>query len=401
VQAIGRDVTERKHLEQQLLQAQKMEAVGRLAGGVAHDFNNLLTAITMSTDIAIRKLDPADPVRRHIEEIRKAAERAASLTRQLLAFSRKQILQPRVIDLNYLVEDSTNMLRRLIGEDIEVHTKLEPGLDQVLADPWQIEQVLMNLMVNARDAMPGGGRIIIETASVYLDEEYSSFHLAAQAGHYVMLAVSDTGCGMDEVTRARIFEPFFTTKEVGKGTGLGLSTVYGIIKQSGGYIWVYSELGIGTTFKIYLPRIKRDVDVEESTESDAKTARALDTVLLVEDEAVLRNLAQEILEMSGYRVLVAATGEEALHISKQHEGEIHLLLTDVVMPGISGPELETKLKAQRPAIKVLFMSGYTDEAIVQHGVLNENVDFIQKPFTAISLLKKIREVLDKLQPRGI
>jgi two-component system, cell cycle sensor histidine kinase and response regulator CckA len=401
VQAIGRDVTERKHLEQQLLQAQKMEAVGRLAGGVAHDFNNLLTAITMSTDIAIRKLGPADQVRRHIEEIRKAAERAASLTRQLLAFSRKQILQPKVIDLNYLVEDSTNMLRRLIGEDIEVHTKLEPGLDRVLADPWQIEQVLMNLMVNARDAMPGGGRIIIETASVYLDEEYSSLHLAAQSGHYVMLAVSDTGCGMDEATRARIFEPFFTTKEVGKGTGLGLSTVYGIIKQSGGYIWVYSELGIGTTFKIYLPRIKRDVEMEEAIESDAKTARALETVLLVEDEAVLRNLAQEILEMSGYRVLLAATGAEALRISEQYAGEVHILLTDVVMPGMSGPELETKLKAQRPAIKVLFMSGYTDEAIVQHGVLNENVDFIQKPFTAISLIKKIREVLDKLQPRGI
>lgn len=380
--------------EQQLLQSQKMEAVGQLAGGVAHDFNNLLTAITGYSELALRKIEEGDPLRRNLEEIRKAGTRAASLTRQLLAFSRRQMLQAKILDLNSVVADLDHMLRRLIGEDIDFVTVLKPSIGQIKADPGQIEQVLVNLVVNARDAMPRGGKLIVETAHKYLDETYAGKHQSVASGHYVMLAVTDTGLGMDADTQKRIFEPFFTTKAMGKGTGLGLSTVYGIVKQSGGCIWVYSEPGQGTTFKIYLPRV--DEVVEVVAESPGAEGHGTETVLLVEDEEMVRELAREILQSSGYDVLAAANGEEAQRICQECPRKIDLMITDVVMPQMSGRELAERIGLLRPDTKVLYMSGYTDDAIVRHGVLDDNMFFLQKPFTPDALTGKVREVLESV-----
>jgi PAS domain S-box-containing protein len=381
--------------EEQLRQSQKMEAVGKLAGGIAHDFNNLLTAINGYSDLTLRRLQDADPLRQNIEEIRKAGDRAAALTRQLLAFSRKQVLQPVVLDLNSIVSELERMLCRLIGEDIDLRTVLEPRLGSIKADPGQIEQVLMNLVVNARDAMPRGGKLTIETANLYLDEEYAGRHIAVTPGPYVMLAVSDTGTGMDEKVRARIFEPFFTTKEAGKGTGLGLSTVYGIVKQSGGNIWVYSELERGTTFKVYLPRVDEGAQEYRRSVEAGEALQGTELILLAEDDEIVRKLAGEVLRQYGYRVLEAANGGAALLICERQEEPIQLLVTDVVMPEMGGRELADRLRLLRPEMKVLFMSGYTDDAIVHQGVLDEGVNFIQKPFTPDALARKLREVLGK------
>jgi PAS domain S-box-containing protein len=390
---ILRDITERKSLESQLLQAQKMEAVGRLAGGVAHDFNNLLTIIFGSSAVLLDALSADDPHRGEINEIAKAARRAADLTRQLLAFSRRQVLEPQVLDLNALVSNLAGMLRRLIGEDVEFRTVLTAAPGAVLADPGQLEQVIMNLAVNSRDAMPQGGKLTIETAAADLDDSYNQTHVPVRPGGYMMLAVSDTGCGMDAETKAHLFEPFFTSKEKGKGTGLGLATVYGIVKQSGGYIWVYSEPGRGATFKIYLPR------VEATPESLAAKAapvslRGSETVLVVEDEEPVRRLIRKVLETRGYVVIAAGGGEEALHLANAHDGVIHLLVTDVVMPGMSGRDLVRYIVSVRPEMKVLYVSGYTDDAIVHHGVLQPGIAFLQKPFTPEALARKLREVLD-------
>jgi PAS domain S-box-containing protein len=388
------DITERKQLEEQLRQAQKMEAVGRLAGGVAHDFNNLLTVINGYSDLTLKRLPAEDPLRRNVEEVKRAGEHAANLTRQLLAFSRKQVLQPMIINLNEAVRETEKLLRRLIGEDVELRAALEPGLGSVKADPGQIEQVLMNLAVNARDAMPRGGKLTIGTENVYLDEEYAARHVSVAPGRYVMLAVSDTGTGMDEQTQARIFEPFFTTKEQGKGTGLGLSTVYGIVKQSGGHVWVYSEVGRGTTFKVYLPRADEGAREDRETAGPAEGLGGTETILLAEDDELVRTMIRAILSDLGYKVLTAANGTGALSICERTEGAaIHLLLTDVVMPGMSGRELAAHLARLRPEMRVLFMSGYTDDAIVHHGVLDEGVNFIQKPFAPDALARKVREVL--------
>lgn len=402
---VATDITARKQVEEalhrseeQLRQSQKMEAVGKLAGGVAHDFNNLLTAINGHSELAMRRLEQDDPLYRKLEAIKKAGERAASLTRQLLAFSRNQILQPKVLDLNQVVFEMNRMLQPLIGEDVDLFTKLMPDLGKVKADPGQIEQVLMNLTVNARDAMPKGGRLTIETANVYLDEGYVRHHASVLPGWYVMLAVSDNGCGMDGETQERIFEPFFTTKEVGKGTGLGLSTVYGIVKQSGGNIWVYSEVGRGTTFKVYLPCVDRCTEEFELSTDESKVLIGNETVLLVEDEEMVRDMAKEILQESGYQVLEAKHGHEALLIAEQHHGPIHLMLSDVVMPQMSGRELAEQLTPLRREMKVLYMSGYTDDAIVHHGVLDEGMAFIGKPFTPNALAHKLREVLNAPLP---
>lgn len=398
---IANDITARKQAEdalhrseEQLRQALKMEAVGKLAGGVAHDFNNLLTVINGYSDICLRRLASDNPLYRSIEEINKAGGRAASLTRQLLAFSRKQILQPKVVDLNSVVVEMNKMLHRLIGEDIDLMMGLAADLGKVKADPNQIEQVLLNLAVNARDAMPLGGKLTIETTNVHLGEEYARSHVPIPAGKYVMLAMSDSGHGMDAQTPARIFEPFFTTKEVGKGTGLGLATVYGIVKQSEGYIWVYSELGHGTTFKIYLPSVEDTAERGKGTSERLELFKGAETVLLVEDEELVRNLTAEILRESGYHVLEAKDGSAALMLAKQHDGEIQLMLTDVVMPQMSGRELAEQLATIRKDMRVLFMSGYTDDAIVLHGVLDEGTPFIGKPFSPNALARKVREVLD-------
>jgi PAS domain S-box-containing protein len=387
------DVTERRLLETQLRQAQKMEAVGRLAGGIAHDFNNLLTAIFGYADLLLDELPEGSSARQDTEEIRKAAERAAALTRQLLAFSRQQVLEPVVLNANDLVEDFDKMLRRLIGEDIELRLSLAPDVGNVRADPGQLQQVLMNLAVNARDAMPRGGNLLIETANAHLTEQYAELHQPVIPGAYAMVAVSDTGVGMDAETKAKIFEPFFTTKEKGKGTGLGLATVYGIVKQSGGYIWVYSEVGRGTTFKVYLPR----VDAPAAAPGPRREARKLvgtETVLLAEDDEMLRPLSKGLLERLGYYVLEAENATQALAVAADHHGPIHLLIADVVMPGASGRDLARQLADSRPATKVLFISGYTDDAIVQHGMLEPGLAFLQKPFTPDVLARKIREVLD-------
>jgi two-component system cell cycle sensor histidine kinase/response regulator CckA len=394
VQGIARDVTERKHLEEQLRQSQKMEAIGQLAGGVAHDFNNLLTAINGYSSLALQRMNGNDPIRGYLEEIKKAGDRAANLTRQLLAFGRKQMLQPLALNLNDVVADMNKMLRRLIGEDIRLTAKFDPALKKIKADLGQIEQVLVNLVVNARDAMPQGGQLTIETANVELEREYVGKHVGVQPGSYVILSVSDTGTGMDDETKARIFEPFFTTKEKGKGTGLGLSTVYGIVKQSGGNIWVYSEPGQGTTFRVYLPQLLAAAKPIEKVATEAAAPGGSETILLVEDEDIVRGLARKILEQSGYNVLDARGGEEAIRLCQERSEPIHLLLTDVVMPETSGKEIAERLTTLRPTTRVLFMSGYTDEAIVHHGVLDSNVEFIQKPFTPMALAKKVREVLD-------
>ena len=393
---IGRDVTERVQLEQQLRQAQKMEAVGRLAGGIAHDFNNILTAITGYADLLLEDLAASDPRRQDADEIHKAADRAAGLTRQLLAFSRQQVLQPTVLEVTKLVSDLEKMLRRLLGEDVELRTRLAPTTGRVKADPGQLEQVVMNLAVNARDAMPTGGKLTLETANVDLDEAYAADHYPARAGPFVMLAVSDTGIGMSEETQAHMFEPFFTTKEKGKGTGLGLATVYGIIKQSGGFIWVYSEVGHGTTFKLYLPRVEELAErAAAPAHTRARPARGTETILVVEDEAPVRNVARQVLERHGYTVLEAARAEAALDIATRYSGTIHLLLTDVVMPGLNGRELASRLADLRPDARVIFMSGYTDEAVTRHGVLEPGSAYVQKPFTPDAIARKVREVLDQ------
>jgi PAS domain S-box-containing protein len=397
---VQRDVTRELELEEQYRQAQKMEAIGRLAGGVAHDFNNILVVITGYSELLLhRQLDDDDPARKFVEEIRNAAERAAKLTQQLLAFSRKQMLQLEILNLNEIIAHLEKMLRRLISEDIVLDTKLKPGLGQVKADPGQVEQIVMNLAINARDAMPQGGKLIIETANVELDQTYASQHPGTAPGHYVMLAVSDTGVGMDAATQARLFEPFFTTKELGKGTGLGLATVYGIVKQSGGDIWVYSEPGGGATFKIYLPRVDEAVPPPEAQPELLEGSGGVETILLVEDEVVVRALARQVLELNGYTVLEAGHGGEALLLGEQRQEPIHLLVTDVVMPHMSGREVARRLASLHPEMKVLYMSGYTDDAIVQHGVLEPGLFFLQKPFTPNALVKKVREVLDTSQQK--
>ncbi len=388
------DITERKQLEEQFHQAQKMEAVGRLAGGVAHDFNNLLTAILGSADLVLESLTARVPERGELEEIRKAALRAADLTRQLLAFSRQQVIAPTALNPNEVVANMDKLLRRLLGEDVELRTRLTPDLVTVKADPSQLEQVVLNLAVNARDAMPNGGKLTIETQNVELDAAYVRGHISAQPGSYAMIAVSDTGVGMDAATQARIFEPFFTTKEIGKGTGLGLATVYGIVKQSGGWIWVYSEPGQGTTFKIYLPCVTEAVPPAAVTPAPPASVRGSETILLVEDDEMIRNLVPKVLKANGYRVLVAANGRDAERMAGQHEGPIHLLMTDVVMPGMNGREVAERLAAARAGLRVLYLSGYTDDAIVHHGVLEPGVAFLQKPFTPAVLGRKVREVLD-------
>jgi len=390
------DITERKQLEEQFRQAQKMEAIGQLAGGVAHDFNNLLTVILGFTAFLDDAFEKGDPRRKDLLEIQKAGERAASLTRQLLAFSRKQILQPSLLDLNVVVTNTSGMLRRLLGEDIEFVTVLESHLAPIVADAGQLEQVLMNLAVNARDAMANGGKLTIETANVELDAEYLRTHPMMAPGPYVMLAVSDTGTGMDEATKRRIFEPFFTTKEPGKGTGLGLATIYGIVKQSGGDVLAYSEVGLGTTIKVYLPPAEPGIDrlePEHAAES-ADATLGSETVLLVEDEESVRLLAGTTLERTGYHVLTAANPKDALALVERHAGSVDLLLTDVVMPGASGPDLFNSLSMRRPDMKVLYMSGYTDQGIVPLGVLDPGVPFLQKPFTPTALVRKVRRVLD-------
>jgi two-component system cell cycle sensor histidine kinase/response regulator CckA len=390
----NQDITERKSLEEQLLQSQKMEAVGRLAGGIAHDFNNLLTTIIGNADLSLMTLEDKDTLRENLEEIRKAGQRAASLTRQLLAFSRRQLLQPKVLDLNEVVADMEKMLRRLIGEDIDLETVLRPDLGRVKVDPGQIEQVIMNLAVNARDAMPQGGKLTIETANVDLDEGYAHKRPVTKPGPYVMLAISDTGVGMDKEVQSRLFEPFFTTKEKGKGTGLGLATVYGIVKQSGGYIWVYSEPGQGSTFKIYLPRVEEEAEAVREVQAPSARLSGSETVLVVEDDDMVLGLTRNILRRYGYTVLEARNGEEAMRVASEHQGPIQLMLTDVVMPEMSGRQLAYKLHVERPEMKVLYVSGYTDNAIVHHGILDEGIPFLQKPFSPEVLARKVREVLD-------
>jgi PAS domain S-box-containing protein len=400
IQCNIRDITERKRaeeqrkkLERQLQVSQKMEAIGSLAGGVAHDFNNLLSVILSYTEFAMQALRDGDPLKDDLLEVKNAGERAAVLPRQLLAFGRKQVLQPVPLNLNHVAEGVEKMLRRILGEDIDYVQVLAPDLGVVRADPGQIEQVLMNLVVNSRDAMAEGGKLTIETSNVELDEEYAAHHVGVKPGAYVQLAVTDTGCGMDEQTKTQLFEPFFTTKEKSKGTGLGLSTVYGIIKQSGGNIWVYSELGLGTTFKIHLPR-ELSVKATNRLRAIPKPARGNETILVVDDEEALRKVATRSLEAAGYTVLTAAAGDEALLISAQHAGIIHLLLTDVVMPRMSGQTLAQALLKTRPMAKVLYMSGYADNAFIHHGVVDEGTHFIGKPFTATDITRKIRGVLD-------
>ncbi|MDD2904427.1 MAG: ATP-binding protein, partial [Syntrophales bacterium] len=364
------------------------------AGGVAHDFNNLLTGIIGYAELMLRRLDDQDPLRGNVEEIRKAGERASSLIRQLLAFSRKQILQPKRLNLNTVVRDMENLLQRLIGEDIYLVTDLEAGLGMVEADPSQIEQVVINLVVNARDAMPLGGKLTIETANVDLDDSYAHRDVNFQAGSYVMLAVSDNGVGMDEETQAHIFEPFFTTKASNQGTGLGLSTVYGIVKQSGGYIWVYSEPKWGTTFKIYLPLTISALEMEQNHPEMAAPPQGWETVLLVEDEELVRQMVFDALIEKGYQVYMAENAEEALTFCDQFKGRIHLLLTDVVMPGLSGRQLAERLVLRYPDLKVMYISGYGESAISHHGVLDPGIAFLAKPFTPNVLIHRVRKVLD-------
>jgi PAS domain S-box-containing protein len=395
VLGVATDITRRKQLEDQLRQSQKMEAVGRLAGGVAHDFNNLLTAILGHADLLLEGATEHDGHHADLTEIRRAAQRAAGLTSQLLAFSRKQILQPKVLDLNTVVTGMGTLLRRLIGEDIELRIVPAPGLGAVEADPGQLEQVILNLAVNARDAMPRGGKLTVETANVDLDEAYARQRVAVQPGPYVLLAVTDTGVGMNEHVKAHVFEPFFTTKAQGKGTGLGLATVYGIVQQSGGFIWVYSEPGRGTAFKIYLPRKAASPQELEPVPTREGSHAGSGTILLVEDEAAVRKLASRVLEARGYTVLPAADGLQALDTVERHPGAIDLLITDVVMPQMSGRELADLVRPRRPATKVLYVSGYTDDAIVHHGVLDAGVMFLQKPFTPDSLARKVKEILGR------
>ena len=383
-----------RRTEEQLRQSQKMEGIGRLAGGVAHDFNNLLSVILSYGELLLLELPREDPLRLEVGEIIKAGSRAANLTRQLLAFSRQQVVEPRIIDLNELIRGMDGMIRRLIGEDIEFETIPLEGLGLVKADLSHLEQVILNLVVNARDAMPEGGTLIIETANVVLGDAHLGKHVDAVAGPHVMLAVSDTGEGMDEATRSRLFEPFFTTKEKGRGTGLGLSTVYGIVTQNGGNIWVYSEVGRGTTFKIYLPCATDATAQSLPRPVSVSVARGTETILLVEDDDQVREVVLSILRRDGYQLLDARDAETALLISKQWPGKIHLLLTDVVMPKMNGRELAKHLVAQRPDTQVLFMSGYTQNVIIHHNVLDAGLVLLQKPFTPDALLRKVRAVLE-------
>src|SRR5579863_8556513 len=392
------DITERRVLEQQLRQSQKMEAVGRLAGGIAHDFNNLLMVISGYSEFLLERLVAEPDLRAPAQEIASAAERASSLTRQLLAFSRKQMLAPKTVNLNSIVDENLKMLNRMIGEDIDLVMVPATNLWPVRADSGQIEQVMMNLAVNARDAMPSGGKLTIETSNVTLDEDYARFHAPLRPGDYVMIAISDTGAGMDTETQQHIFEPFFTTKGP-KGTGLGLSTVYGIIKQSGGYIWVYSEMGRGTTFKVYLPRVAETVASPAHIAAPAESATTepgTETILVVEDEANLRYLVRQFLEKQGYRVIEAADGAVAMQIAVAHDAVIHLLLTDVIMPGMNGRELAQRVLEIRPNVKVLYMSGYTENVIGRNGTLDVGIRLLQKPFTLRDLRNKVREVLDSI-----
>jgi PAS domain S-box-containing protein len=396
VLGVSRDITERRRLEEKLRRAQELEAIGRLSGGVAHDFNNILTAITSCSDLLLTELDPHDPKRGDVEEIKQAADRAAGLTQQLLAFSRRQLLQLQVLDLNSVIADTEKMLRRLIGEDVELAAILSPSVGRVKADPRRVEQVIMNLAVNARDAMPEGGKLTIETADVFLGSDYARQRVDVEPGRYVMLAVSDTGVGMDEEIRSHLFEPFFTTKEGNKGTGLGLATVYGIVRQVGGHIDVYSEPERGTSFKIYLPRTDEAAEPIRRAPVPTETARGSETVLLVEDDDLVRKVAQRVLARNGYVVLEARDGEEVNRICQRHEGPVHLLLTDVVLPGgMSGREIAAQLVQLHPEAKVLYMSGYTDDAIVRHGVLDPGIAFLGKPFTPTVLADKVRRVLDE------
>jgi PAS domain S-box-containing protein len=391
---IARDVTHEDLLERQLRQSQKMEAIGRLAGGIAHDFNNLLTAIQGNAQFVLEALPVGSDVRTDVDEILRASERAAALTSQLLAFSRKQVLSPRVVELAEIVRGAEKMLSRLIGEDVQLTTSLDPATGRVLADPGQLEQVIMNLIVNARDAMPRGGQLTIETRSVDLDETYGDDHPTVKPGSYALLAVSDTGIGMSEELQAHIFEPFFTTKESGKGTGLGLSTVYGIVEQSGGFIWVHSESGVGTTFMVYLPHFAGEAAVQRGEIREQPTA-GTETVLVAEDDPLVRRLLVRSLERLGYTVHAAADPEEALRIAETLAEPADLLVTDVVMPGTSGRALAERLTEQWPQLKVLYTSGYTDDAIVHHGVLEHGVAFLQKPYTPASVSAKVRAVLDR------
>jgi PAS domain S-box-containing protein len=395
VVGVALDITDRQHLLDQLRQSQKMQAVGELAGGVAHDFNNLLMVVKGHSEILLDRLPDKSSLRRGLEQIHGASERAASLTRQLLAFSRKQVLQPRVLDLNEVVSGMIEMVSRTIGANIELSFLPGLTLGRVKADPTQMEQIVLNLVVNARDAMPDGGALTIETSNVELDRHYAAKHAGGvQPGPYVMLTVSDTGCGMDAATQARIFEPFFTTKAQGKGTGLGLATVYGVVKQSGGFIWVYSEVGRGTTFKIYLPRVAAQVEQPARDAVSKGPIPGTETILFVEDEESVRELVREFLGAAGYRVLEAADGIHALEVAARHKGPIHMLITDVVMPRLSGRELVNRLTTERGDVKVLYISGYTDDSVFRHGVLEGGVAFLQKPFNLKSLAKKIRELLD-------